>query len=370
MSKDYYKILGVPRDADDNEIKKAYRKLAHKYHPDKKGGNENKFKEINEAYQVLSDRRKRAQYDQFGADFEQTGSEGFGGFDFSGFSDIFKGKASGIKFEFGGDSDEEFGDIFSGLFGGAGEKNKRRGNDVSVDIGVTLEEIAAGAEKEIDIYVSSVCPNCKGSGAEKGFDIKPCETCKGKGKIKKEKRTMLGVFSQIETCYDCQGQGEKPSKNCSRCGGDGKIKDSKIIKVRIPAGISDNQTIKLSGQGEVGFRPSAGKSIPGDLYITVHEESHQLFTRKGDDIYYKLNISFSQAVLGDKVEIPTLQGKVKLKIPSGTQSGRIIRLKGKGIPHLQGWGKGDMFVVVQITVPEKLSRKQKQLIEEFRKEGI
>jgi molecular chaperone DnaJ len=337
MAKDYYNILGVSKSASDDEIKKAFRKLAHKYHPDKGGGDEAKFKEINEAYQVLSDKQKRAQYDQFGSAFEQAGAggAGFGGFDFSGFSDAFRG-----------------------------------GNDVSIDVDVTLEEAAVGIEREIRIYVSSVCPDCKGSGAKQGSKIINCKTCHGAGQIRKERRTILGVFAQMEICQDCQGQGEKPEKTCAKCGGDGRTKESKNIKIKIPAGIADGQTIRLSRQGEVGFRPKSGKSIPGDLYITVHINSHSLFERRNDDIYYKLEINFSQAALGDKIEVPTLQGKVKLKIPSGIQSGKIIKLKGKGLPHLQGYGKGDMFVIAIIKTPEKLSGKQKKILEELRGEGM
>lgn len=376
MAKDYYNILEVSRESTDEEIKKAYRKLAHKYHPDKAGGDEAKFKEINEAYQVLSDKQKRAQYDRFGGAFDQAGAgggQGFGGFDFSGFSNAFSGGGpGGIKFEFGEDLGGGFGDIFGDIFGGGGEKRNQqeRGSDVSVDIEISLEEAAAGIEKEINLYLSSVCSKCGGSGAEPESKISSCKTCHGTGQIKKERRTILGIFAQMEICRDCRGKGESPEKNCSKCGGDGKVKESKAIKVKIPAGIADSQTIRLSGQGEVGFRPAAGKSVPGDLYITVHEKPHSLFNRKGDDVYYRLGINFSQAALGDKIEIPTLRGKIKLKIPAGIQSGKIIKLKDKGISRLQGYGHGDMFVVIQVKTPEKLSKKQKEVIEKLRDEGI
>ena len=375
MSKDYYNILGVSKDANDNEIKKAYRRLAHRYHPDKKGGDEAKFKEINEAYQILSDKQKKAQYDQFGSAFDQAGGgagrQGFGGFDFSGFSDAFSGDQGGVKFEFGG-GDGGFEDIFSSAFGGRREtkERKQKGEDVSVDVEISLEDASTGIEKEIEIYISSICPRCNGSGAEPGSKINICKTCGGTGQIKKERRTILGTFAQVEVCDDCQGEGMRPEKNCSQCGGDGRIKTNKTVKVKIPAGIADGQTIRLSGQGEVGFRPSSGKSVSGDLYITVHISRHALFERRKDDIYYRLEVNFSQVALGDNIKIPTLNGKVKLKIPSGIQSGKIIKLSGKGVPHLRGWGKGDMFVVVQIRTPEKLSRKQKQLLDEMRKEGL
>lgn len=375
MPKDYYEILGVSRSAGNKEIKKAYRKLAHKHHPDKAGGNEAKFKEINEAYQVLSDKKKRSQYDQFGSTFDQAGTGGtggFGGFDFSGFSDAFSGGGqNGFRFEFDDDAGG-FGDIFSDLFGGRTSENRRRkrGADVSVDIGITLEEAAGGVEKEINMYVSSVCPRCKGGGAEPGSSIKTCKTCGGDGKVRKARRTILGTFAQVEICQDCQGEGEKPEKNCTKCGGDGKTKESKTIKVKIPPGIADGQTIRLSGQGEVGFRPAGGKSIPGDLYITTHILPHPVFKRRQDNIYCDLEINFSQAVFGGKIEAPTLKGGINLKIPPGIQSGKIIKLGGKGIPHLQGRGNGDMFVVVQVKTPSSLSKKQKQLLEELKKEGL
>jgi molecular chaperone DnaJ len=374
MAKDYYEILGVSRDASDEEIKKAYRRLAHKYHPDKGSGNEERFKEVNEAYQILSDREKRAQYDQFGSVFEQSGAGagGFGGFDFSGFADAFSRGQGGVKFEFGEDFSSSFGDIFSDIFGGeVGRKKRReRGEDVSIDVDITLEEASTGVEKEINMYLSSVCSKCKGSGAEPGSKIEVCKTCNGSGQVRKERRTILGAFASIEMCYSCQGQGSSPEKYCTKCGGDGKTKESKNIKIKIPAGISNGQTIRIAGQGEAGFRPGSGKSASGDLYVTIHLKPHPIFKRKGDDIYYNLEVNFSQAVLGDKVEVPTLQGSVRLKIPSGIQSGKVIKLRDKGIPHLQKRGRGDMFVVIQVRIPEKLSRKQKQLLEELKKEGL
>ncbi len=374
MSKDYYNVLGISKDASDNEIKKAYRKLAHQHHPDKKGGDEAKFKEINEAYQVLSDKQKRGQYDQFGSAFDQAGGgagQGFGGFDFSGFSDAFSGGQGGVKFEFGGDGGG-FGDIFSSAFGGGGgaAEGRQKGKDIAVDVEISLEDASMGIKKEIEIYISSVCPKCGGNGAKPGSKINTCKTCNGTGQVRKERRTILGTFAQVGVCEDCRGEGKKPEKNCQQCGGDGKVKANKTIKVKIPAGIADGQTIRLSEQGEVGFRPSLEKSVPGDLYITIHISRHSLFERKGDDIYYRLETSFSQAALGDNIAIPTLSGKVKLKIPSGVQSGEIIKLRGKGLSHLRGWGKGDMFVVVQVKTPERLSAKQKQLLDELKKEGL
>ncbi len=369
MAKNYYEILGVEKGANEEEIKKAYRKLAHQYHPDKQGGDEAKFKEINEAYQVLSDKQKRAQYDQFGSTFEGAGGPGaggFGGFDFSGFSG-FGGGANGFNFE--GDLGDIFGDIFGGGQRGGGRRQER-GSDIAVDIEISLEDALDGVEKEIKLYSSVACSKCGGTGAEPGSKLEKCKTCDGTGQVQKQKRTILGVFMQNEICSDCRGTGEKPEKNCTKCGGDGRVKEEQTIKVKIPAGIADGQTIRISGRGEAGFRPSGGKSIAGDLYVTVHIKKHSLFERKGDDLYYKLDINFSQAALGDSIEIPTLKKKIKLKIPSGIQSGKIIKIKSGGFPHLQGRGEGDMYIIVQIKTPEKLSRKQRELLEDLKKEGL
>lgn len=372
--KDFYEILGISKNATDEEIKRAYRRLALKYHPDKEGGDEAKFKEINEAYQILSDKQKRAQYDQYGSAFEQAGASGagFGGFDFTGFSDAFKNGGGGFKFEFGEDLGGGFGDIFGDIFGGdQGRRNERKkGNDVSVDLEISLENAATGIEKEINLFISSSCDACKGSGAETGSKLATCKNCGGRGYVKKETKTVFGYFSRTDACPDCGGEGVKPEKTCKKCGGDGRVKQNKAIKIKIPAGIASGQTIRISGQGEAGLRPGSGKSISGDLYITVHILSHIYFERKGDDIYYRLRINYSQAVLGDSVEIPTLYGKLKLKVPAGIQSGKIIKLREKGVMRLEGRGRGDMFVVVQVSTPDKLTRRQKSLIEDLRKEGL
>ena len=368
MAKNYYDILGVAKGADDEEIKKAYRKLAHQHHPDKKGGDEAKFKEINEAYQVLSDKQKRAQYDQFGSTFEGAGAgqgaNGFGGFDFSGFG----GGANGFNFE------GDLGDLFGDIFGGGGARTSRahqeKGRDVAVDIELTLEEALAGVEKEIKLYLSVACTKCGGTGAEAGSKMEKCRTCDGTGYVQKQRRTMFGAFAQNEICSDCQGTGEKPQKKCGKCGGDGRVKEEKIIKIKIPAGIAEGQTIRVSGAGEAGFRPGSGKSAAGELYVTAHLKKHSLFERRGDDLIYKLDINFSQAALGDDVMIPTLKGKIKLKVPAGIQSGKIIKIGGGGFPHLQGRGAGDMYISVQIATPEKLSRKQRSILEELQKEGL
>ncbi|MBU3901286.1 molecular chaperone DnaJ [Patescibacteria group bacterium] len=366
MSKDYYKILGVSKNASSEEIKRAYRRLAQEHHPDK-GGNQEKFKEINEAYQVLSDPQKRGQYDQFGTTFEQAqargGTHGFEGFrDFSSFAEAFNfGQGNGGGFE----------DIFEGIFGAGrrgagrgGRASRQRGQDIGVDVEISLEEAFKGADKEINLRKAVVCDKCSGSGAEPGSKIKTCSTCGGQGQIEQRSGGGFFSFSQVIVCPDCQGNGKKPEKNCSRCGGDGRVKESKNLRVKIPAGISDSQVISLAGQGEAGVFGA----LAGDLYITVHLRSDSRFTREGDNLFYDLSISFSQAALGDKVEVSTLAGWVNLKIPEGIESGTSIRLEGKGMPRLQRRGFGDMIVRVKIKTPKRLSRKAKELLEELKKE--
>jgi len=373
MSKDYYEILGVAKNASPDEVKRAYRKLAQQYHPDK-GGDAEKFKEINEAYQVLSDPQKRAQYDKFGANFEQAraggGFSGFNGFrDFSSYADAFdffnrSGEGQGFDFS-------NLGDIFEEVFGGAsarqgGPRRKQRGHDIAVEAEITLEEAAKGVEREFNIYKGVTCQRCGGSGAEPGSDIKICPRCKGKGQVEETTRAGFFSFSQVRTCPECHGTGKKPQKTCSQCGGDGRVKQYKTISVKIPAGIEDGQVISLRGQGETGVYGSPS----GDLYLTVHIKSHKLFERKGDDLYYNLEINFTQAALGDKIEILTLSGKVELKIPEGMESGVIIRMAGKGMPRLSGRGSGDMLIKIKIKTPKKLSRAQKALIEKLKEEGL
>lgn len=368
MPKDYYDNLGVPKNASPDEIKRAYRKLAHQYHPDK-GGDPEKFKQINEAYQVLSDPQKRAQYDKFGAGFEQAraggGFSGFGDFrDFSSYADAFDVFGREQEFNF-----SNLGDIFEQVFGSAsgrsgGPRRKQRGQDISIDVEITLEEAGRGVEKEFNLYKGVACPKCGGTGGEPSSAVKECPRCRGKGQIEETRSAGFFSFSQVRVCPECRGSGKKPEKVCSQCGGDGRIKDYKTISVNIPAGIENGQVISLRGQGEAGLYGSA----PGDLYLTVHIKPHKIFERKGDDLNLNLEISFTQAVLGDKIEIPTLYGTVQLKIPEGIESGTVIRLKDKGMPHLQGRGSGDMLVKIKIKTPKKISKKAKELLEELKKE--
>ncbi|HRY82928.1 MAG TPA: molecular chaperone DnaJ [Candidatus Moranbacteria bacterium] len=372
MANDYYNILGVSKGASDDEIKRAYRKLAHKHHPDKAGGDEKKFKEINEAYQVLSDKTKRQQYDQFGRTFD--GSGGFsgqggqaGGFDFSGFS-AGGGSAFGGdfgNFDFGG---TDFEDIFSNIFGGGDGgrgRRKKRGQDIQVDVEIDFYEMVSGAKRKINLYKSAVCDRCNGTGGEPGANIKTCPTCHGAGQVQKTTRSFFGSFSQVTVCPDCQGEGKTYEKKCTKCGGDGKIKKEQELEINIPAGISNGQTISIQGAGEAGEKGARS----GDLYVLIHIKNHNKFTRRDNDILSTEEISFSLATLGGEIEIETIEGKLILKIPSGTQSGETFRIKNKGVPDIHGRGRGNQLVKIIVRIPKNLSREQKRIIEELEKMG-
>jgi molecular chaperone DnaJ len=365
---DYYNLLGVSKGASDDEIKKAYRKLAHKHHPDKAGGDEKKFKEINEAYQVLSDKTKRAQYDQFGQTFDQAGRQGggqdFGGFDFSGFQGFGSQNSQGFEFNFGG---EDLGDIFSDIFGGGRTaKRKKRGQDIQVDIEITFEEMVRGARKSITLYKRVECDRCRGTGGEPGTSAKTCPTCQGSGRVQKNVRSIFGSFLQASVCPTCQGEGKIYEKKCAKCGGDGRVREEKMIEINIPAGIADGQTISVRGAGEAGEKGAES----GDLYVLVRVKTHPKFTRKGNDILSTEYISFSQAALGDKIEIETIEGRLILKIPAGTESGEIFRIKNKGVPDLNGRGHGSQLVEIKIRTPKHLSRDQRELLEKLQDSGI
>lgn len=360
MSKDYYKILNISKSASDDEIKRAYRKLAQEYHPDKPGGSAEKFKEINEAYQILSDRQKRAQYDRFGSNFEQAGSgpQGYGGS--ADFSDIFDMFGAGRR-----KSGTSFGweDIFEGAFSGFdGNAEINKGQDIIIDMNISLENAALGLEKEVEIYKGVKCDKCKGSGAEQNSGFKKCETCRGKGKIEERRQMGFFSFSQSRECPTCHGRGETPVKRCSKCGGDGRIKENQRIKIKIPAGINDGEILQLTGQGGAGLFNAAA----GNLFIKIHILPHRDFKRKGPDLYYQQIISFTQAVLGDKIKIPTLEGNTIINIPAGIESGTVLRLEGGGIRSRRG--KGDLFVEIKIKTPKKVSEKTKKLLKELDQE--
>ncbi len=357
MTKDYYETLGVDKSASKEEIKKAYKKLAKKYHPDLNKENPesaDKFKEINEAAAVLGNEQKRQQYDQFGTAAEGFGQGGgFGGFDFSDFM-------SGSGFD--------FGDIFDQFFGGGGRRRGRRsspsrGSDLRYDLEVSLEEAASGTKKNLVVPKLTTCDKCKGSGAQSDSDIKTCTTCHGRGSVVQQTRTPFGIFQQTSTCRSCGGEGKVIKNPCPVCDGEGRIEKKKKIEVEIPAGVSNGTKLRVRGEGEAGAKGGPN----GDLYVVIYVQEHDIFKRDGDDIYLDVPITFTQAALGDEIEVPTLEGKASLKIPSGTQSHTIFRMKNKGIPHLQGYGKGSQNVRVVIKTPDKLTKKQKELLKEFEK---
>jgi molecular chaperone DnaJ len=350
--RDYYEVLGVSKGASDEELKKAFRKEAKKYHPDLHPGDkeaEAKFKEINEAYEVLSNPEKRQRYDKFGhAGVDPNFGAGTGGAYSGGFGD--------------------FGDIFSDLFGGGfgfGGGNRRngpkRGNDVRQVVNVTFEEAAFGCKKKINITKMENCPTCGGTGAKKGTNPETCQYCHGTGQIKTQQRTILGYMTNVTTCTHCNGTGKIIKDPCRDCRGTGKVRNSRTIEINIPAGIDDGQTMQLSGQGEPGER--GGPS--GDLLITVRVRRHEIFERRDNDVYLEMPISFVQAALGATLTVPTLDGVVEYDIPEGTQSGTRFRLRGKGIPFIRGKGRGDQYVTVTVEVPKNLSSKQKELLKEF-----
>lgn len=361
MSKDYYKILGVEKGASADEIKKAFKKAAMQHHPDRPGGNEAKFKEVNEAFQVLSDADKRSRYDQFGSDFEQQG--GFGGG--AGWEDFMRAtrgqNGGGFEFNFGG---MDFGDLFGGMFGGNGGGRSKRGRDIQVDVELDFKEAAFGVEKEITLRKQDTCDVCKGDGAEPGSKLESCTTCHGTGQVVQQQRTFLGTVQSVSTCSICHGRGKHSSKKCLHCNGTGVHTKSSTIKVKIPAGIDDGQSIRITGHGEAS--PHMG--TPGDLYVRAHLKPSKVFERDGFDVYTIANVSYRQAVVGDTVPVETIDGVVQVRIPEATESGSLIRLKAKGIPEVNGRGRGDHFVRVKIIVPKKVNRKAKELLEELDKE--
>jgi molecular chaperone DnaJ len=368
MADDYYDVLGVNRKASKDEIKKAYRRLAHKHHPDK-GGDEAEFKKINEAYQVLSDDKKRSQYDQFGKTFEDAGNAyGQGGFDFSNFSQWFSG-ADQQESQFQGNwQGFDMGDIFSEFFGGGRQntsQTRNRGNDIAVDITLDLKDILAPISKEFQLKKFITCPECNGTGVAPGSNMKTCTKCHGKGTIESISRTILGNIRQRKVCPDCEGTGKIPEKRCPNCRGEGRIRDIQNVTVEIPAGVQDGQTIKYAGQGEVGRKQGPA----GDLYVRVHIQNHSHLRRDGVNLILEQDINFIQAILGDTIDIPTLEGKGELKIPSGTQSGQIIKVENKGLPHLgRENSRGDLLVKINVKIPKKLSRKAKKILAELRRE--
>jgi molecular chaperone DnaJ len=344
---DYYTTLGVDRGASADEIKQAYRRLAHKYHPDKDGGDEEKFKEVNTAYQVLGDREKRSQYDRFGSTFDQAGTNGpFGG----GFN---------VNIDDFGD----IGSIFDTFFGRtrSSSAQQRKGSDVNIDLTISFEESAKGTKKDITHRIFQTCSHCRGNKAEPGTPITTCSVCKGKGTVSQTQQSILGVFTQSTKCKSCDGQGSTLQTPCQRCRGEGRELKERTLTIDVPAGIGDRQTIRLSGKGEA----PAGQGNLGDLYISIHVQPHKVLRREGDNTASSVNVSFVDAALGTNLTIDTLDGPRKLTIPPGTQPGTPFTLSGLGFPSLHTRTRGDHVITTQIQIPKKLSRKQKQLLNEF-----
>jgi molecular chaperone DnaJ len=345
--KDYYKILGVDKNATKEEIKTAYKRLAKQYHPDvnKDPNATEKFKEISEAASVLGDDAKRQQYDQFGSDFERKYHQDFSR-DFSGFDDM------------------DFGDVFEMFFGGgfsSGRQRRSRGRDMRYDMEISLEEAATGIKKSIHVEKPEICEDCDGRG---GDDYEECNECNGQGVKKITQRTPFGIFASTVTCKKCQGHGEMIKNTCDTCKGRGVVNNRKTLEVNIPAGVDSGAQLRLKEEGE-----AVKNGTIGDLYVFINVKSHKYFNREGDDILLDVPVSVTQVMLGDEIEIPTLEGKAMLKIPKGTQPETILRMKGKGIPHLNHHGVGDELITVKVEIPERLTKRQEDLMKEFDKES-
>lgn len=364
MAKDYYNILGVDRGASDEEIKKAYRKLAHQHHPDKSGGSEVRFKEINEAYQVLGNKEKREQYDRFGESFQQAGGNPFGGAQGFRWEDIAgNGGFQNVDFDIG----DLFGDFFGGGRSGARSSaaRKQRGSDIQSEIAVSFAEAAFGTTKKVELTRTARCLRCSGSGAEPGAGMKTCAHCDGKGSIRQIQNTILGQFATSAVCAHCHGSGQMPKEKCKECNGATTQRRTDAVTIKIPAGIDEGQTVRLTDDGNAGSHNASS----GDLYLTVHVIVDQRFKRKGMDVLSEYDVSFSQAALGATINIPTLDGVVAVKVPAGTQSGTVLRLRGKGAVKLGSNSRGDHLLTITVQTPQKLSKKAKELFERLGEEG-
>lgn len=345
---DYYTILGVDKSASKDEIKKAFRKLAAKYHPDKKTGDESKFKEISEAYAVLSDEKRRAEYDSYGQSFGGGGAQGFGGFG-----------GQGVEFDIN-DIFENFGD----MFGGFGGRRRARGNDISIDIQLEFSDAIFGVERTIRLTKQNACTYCEGTGAKPGAEETTCTTCNGNGKVRETRQSIMGNFTTVRACSVCHGRGRVPKERCGHCGGDGVVRSESVIDVKIPAGVSDGEVIRLTGQGEAMVN-----GTPGDLYIKLHVASHDTIRRDGQNLTLTHSVKLTDALLGAEHAIETLDGPVTITIPAGVQNGEQLRIRNKGVPT--GHGKrGDFHVRIKIETPKKLSRKARKLVESLKTEGL
>jgi len=346
MSKDYYKILGVEKKASKEDVKKAFRKLAHKYHPDKKEGDEAKFKEISEAYSILSNDNKRAEYDSYGQTFG-GGAQGPSGFQGQGFQDF------------------DFGDIFNDFFSGQGGGQRvKRGRDISVDLEVSFVESIFGVERKVLLTKNSTCSECQGSGAKNKNEMKTCGTCNGQGKFHETKRSFLGSFSSIRECEKCNGQGQIPKDPCKKCSGIGVVRKEEEMVFKIPSAIQSGEVIRLSEKGE-----AVPQGLSGDLYVKVYVRPHSVFKREGYNLLMDLEVKLTDAMLGKEYKVETLDGGIKLKVPAGISPGEVLRVKGKGVPF-DNIKRGDLLIKAHINLPKKLSKKSKDLIEKLQQEGI
>lgn len=354
--RDYYEVLGVSKSASADEIKKAFRKLAVKYHPDKDGGDEEKFKEVNEAYEVLKDQQKRQRYDQFGHAGVGGNSGAGGGNPFEGFGGF---NSQNIRFDFG---DGGLGDIFGQFFGGGGggPQQPRRGRDVEVQVTLTFEEAVFGDEREISLTMDDECSHCKGTTVEPGYEMKTCDTCGGSGQRVQVVNSIFGQIQQATTCPTCQGRGKVPEKVCSVCHGKGTERREQKMTIKIPAGIDDGATIRLRERGE-----AIGNGARGDLYVHIRVKAHKKFTREGDIILSEEHVSMVDAALGIEIDVETVDGTVRMKVPAGTQSGTDFKLSGHGVPHLRSESRGPHIVTIHVDTPTKLSKQQKELLQQF-----
>ncbi len=358
MAKDYYTLLGVEKGATKDDIKKAFYKLAAKYHPDKKGGDEAKFKEINEAYQILSDEKKRKEYDTYGQTFNGAGPQGGG---FGGFGGFNQGDFGDMQFDFG-----DLGDIFGDMFGGFGGTRQKRGRDISLEIDVPFTEAIFGTERNVLISKVSACITCSATGARPGTKKKTCTTCNGQGKVRDVKKTFMGSFQTVKTCDVCNGQGQVPEEKCNDCRGAGVVNKREEINIAIPAGISNGEMIRMSGMGG-----AVQGGVTGDLYVNVNVVTHKLWKREGNDLVITHEIKLTDALLGVKHSIDALDGAIEIDIAPGASHGEVLRVKGRGVPHVHEKGRrGDVLVKLSIAMPKKLSRKALAFVEGLKEEGL
>ncbi len=368
MAKDYYETLGVNKGASKDELKKAFHKLAHKYHPDKNKGDDSKFKEVNEAYQVLSDDGKRSRYDQFGSADGPAGfggghshgqQGGFGGFDFSGFQ---QGQG-GVEFDMG-----DLGDIFGDFFGGGMRRGSQqaRGRDISTEIDLSFEDAFFGVKRSVLLNKQSMCDTCKGTGGKPGTKMDSCKTCNGQGKVREMKRSILGTFESVRACDTCHGSGKVPNEKCTECKGHGVHKKEETIEIAVPAGINNGEMIRMTGMGE-----AVAHGQTGDLYIKVNVRPHKTFKRDGSNLVMDLEVKLSDAILGFPYKLQTLDGEMEVNIPEGVHHGELLRVRGKGVPQQNSMSRrGDIILRIQIKMPTKLSKKAKELVEKLKEEGM